>query len=235
MVELFSPWALSYSHHQGQISNIDKLDLKCYGEQKAGPGLLLSHPLGPTVTKASSPVMFRWGTGFYFLSAATVTGLGPSQSSPWTSTWSQVIAQTRDICMAFGSNRGHRHQQIPVLLPGQGPSHGYHQHSPGVNIGCGNRTYDGAERWRIAWSIPVIRLWRPASGCRSEFIVQHINVYSVWANPKTPKSSTALILPHHYHTPMKAPPDEVNSGGGGQLSPVRASMKRVGKGKQSPP
>lgn len=74
--------------------------------------------------------------------------------------------------------------------------------------------------------IPGIRLWRAASGCRSEFIVQCIKAYMQCLSQfQAPKSSANHISPLCHHAPMKTLLDEVTQEWGGASSLVRASMK----------
>jgi hypothetical protein len=65
-------------------------------------------------------------------------GMVPARHSAWTSTWPQVAAQTRAICMSFGSNTGLRHQHSHLLLQYQGPRHG--SVSPDVTMASSGST-----------------------------------------------------------------------------------------------
>lgn len=53
------------------------------------------------------------------LSWMPMRGVGTSLHSPQTSKWSQAVAQTRDVCLAYRGN-------IPLLLEGHGLRHGPH-------------------------------------------------------------------------------------------------------------
>lgn len=50
-------------------------------------------------------------------------GVGTALHSPWASTLSQVAAQTKDICMAFGGSMRHGHQHRTLLMHGYGSKH----------------------------------------------------------------------------------------------------------------
>lgn len=71
---------------------------------------------------------------------------------------------------------------------------------------CGIRTDDGGGD--VSGWIPGIRPWRPVSGYRRKgsiwvYYTVHTLIHSVWANPKTPKSSANHITPHRHHVPKK--------------------------------
>lgn len=52
---------------------------------------------------------------------------GVALHSPWISPWSQVAAQTKDICMVISGNISHLHQHRPLLLCGYRAWHGPQQ------------------------------------------------------------------------------------------------------------
>lgn len=76
-------------------------------------------------TWSSSPFQHSSHQGQQLSSTAPLRGIasssesyhqrrvGPAQQSPGTSTWPQVVAQTRNLHMAFGSNMGHGQPQGP--------------------------------------------------------------------------------------------------------------------------